>query len=326
MAEYRHIEVSKDGIVYVARILEARLVNDMVIEGIAREWYDLAAQDDCRSLLVNFSGVGSISSSLLGKLIALNKRMKAKGGRLRLCELKPEILELFALTNTDLVLDCSSGDRLLSEAETSPSVEPLAPSQFSEAAAVLGWAFCDDPALMSMLHGLKLEMRVHKLTVVCRELLAACARRNEPLGIVSKGKVSAVAIVHRPGGYPLPLRWQLAILVRVVARLGPRGLGRFIHWSNRLERHHPAFPHFHLEMLGVEPECQGQGLGSAMLDSIAATLDADGLPCTLETGGQRNVELYQRFGFEVVGEEEILGVPMWFMLRRAAGGTSGVDG
>lgn len=105
MADYRHIEVSKNGVVYVARFLETKILNDMVIEGIARELFDLAAQEDCTNLLLNFTGVGFLSSSVLGKLITLNKRMKAKGGQLKLCEMKPEILELFTLTNLTKIFD-----------------------------------------------------------------------------------------------------------------------------------------------------------------------------------------------------------------------------
>lgn len=105
MADYRHIEVSKNGIVFVARFLETKILNDMVIEGIARDLYDLAAQEDCTNLLLNFSGVGFLSSSVLGKLITLNKRMKAKGGQLKLCEMKPEIYELFSLTNLTKIFD-----------------------------------------------------------------------------------------------------------------------------------------------------------------------------------------------------------------------------
>lgn len=67
--------------------------------------YDLAAQEDCANLLLNFSGVGFLSSSVLGKLITLNKRMKAKGGQLKLCEMKPEIYELFTLTNLTKIFD-----------------------------------------------------------------------------------------------------------------------------------------------------------------------------------------------------------------------------
>ncbi len=105
MADYRHIEVSKNGIVYVARFLETKILNDMVIEGIARELNDVAAQEDCTNLLLNFSGVGFLSSSVLGKLITLNKRMKGKGGRMVLCEMKPEIYELFTLTNLTKIFD-----------------------------------------------------------------------------------------------------------------------------------------------------------------------------------------------------------------------------
>ncbi len=105
MADYRHIEVSKNGVVYVARFLETKILNDMVIEGIARELGDLAAQEDCANLLLNFEGVGFLSSSVLGKLITLNKRMKGKGGKLKLCTMKKEIYELFTLTNLTKIFD-----------------------------------------------------------------------------------------------------------------------------------------------------------------------------------------------------------------------------
>lgn len=105
MADYRHIEVSRNGAVYVAKFLEHKILNDMVIEGIVRELYDLAAKEDCKNILLNFSGVGFLSSSVLGKLITLNKRMKAKGGQLKLCELRPEIMELFTLTNLTKIFD-----------------------------------------------------------------------------------------------------------------------------------------------------------------------------------------------------------------------------
>lgn len=36
MADYRHIEVSRNGAVYVAKFLEHKILNDMVIEGIVR--------------------------------------------------------------------------------------------------------------------------------------------------------------------------------------------------------------------------------------------------------------------------------------------------
>ena len=46
-------------------------------------------------------------------------------------------------------------------------------------------------------------------------------------------------------------------------------------------------------------------------------LDAGGEDAYLETDKPENVALYGRFGFEVVEEAEVLGVPNWFMWREA---------
>ena len=147
------------------------------------------------------------------------------------------------------------------------------------------------------------------------ELLAANARRNEPLAIVQDGAVCGVAILHRPGTYPLPFVTQVTILGRAVLRTGPGGLLRFVRWSNRAHRHHPSRSHFYLEALGVDRGLQGRGFGSALLRSMAAHLDREGTECRLETGAERNVVLYRRFGFEVESEEEIFGARVRFMVR-----------
>ncbi len=110
MAGYRQIQVKQNGTVFVVNFVEHKILNDMVIETVARELYDLAAREDCQNILLNFSGVGFLSSSVLGKLITLNKRMKGKGGRLRLCELRPEIMELFTLTNLTKIFDISDDE------------------------------------------------------------------------------------------------------------------------------------------------------------------------------------------------------------------------
>jgi hypothetical protein len=46
-------------------------------------------------------------------------------------------------------------------------------------------------------------------------------------------------------------------------------------------------------------------------------MDAAGEDAYLETDKPINVRFYERFGFEVVGEQEVFGVTNWFILRRA---------
>ena len=54
-----------------------------------------------------------------------------------------------------------------------------------------------------------------------------------------------------------------------------------------------------------------------MMRVFCARMDAAGEDAYLETDKPVNVGFYERFGFEVVGEEDVLDVPNWFMLRRA---------
>ncbi len=52
-------------------------------------------------LVLDFTGVDLISSSLLGKLILLLRRVEGGGGRLRLCELSPTVQSVFRTSNLD---------------------------------------------------------------------------------------------------------------------------------------------------------------------------------------------------------------------------------
>ena len=68
--------------------------------------------------------------------------------------------------------------------------------------------------------------------------------------------------------------------------------------------------------LRISAHLQGMGIGSALLREFCAKMDASGETAYLETDKPENVRFYERFGFEVIGEEYVLGVPNWFMTRR----------
>ncbi|GAA1008855.1 N-acetyltransferase [Acrocarpospora pleiomorpha] len=68
-------------------------------------------------------------------------------------------------------------------------------------------------------------------------------------------------------------------------------------------RHPDREPHLYLPCMGVISGRQGSGLGSAMLRHRLARADADGLPAYLEASSPRSRALYQRHGFEDLGEQ-----------------------
>jgi ribosomal protein S18 acetylase RimI-like enzyme len=76
-------------------------------------------------------------------------------------------------------------------------------------------------------------------------------------------------------------------------------------------------PHWYLMLVGVDPELQGQGAGSAIIREGLARADRESRPCYLETSERRNLGLYERHGFAVL-EEATLGKdgPQAWAMRR----------
>ncbi len=85
----------------------------------------------------------------------------------------------------------------------------------------------------------------------------------------------------------------------------------------QMDRYHPQDPCWYLPLIGVDPAHQGCGCGSALLRYALARCDSDGIPAYLESSNPRNVSLYQRHGFEIMGNIQAGSSPtMVPMLRR----------
>jgi ribosomal protein S18 acetylase RimI-like enzyme len=110
---------------------------------------------------------------------------------------------------------------------------------------------------------------------------------------------------------------QVMLLIRLLLSRGPAVIKRLLQLQKTMTAHHPHEPHYYLQSIGARQDCQGQGVGSALLKQVTPLCDADQLPAYLESSNAANVALYERHGFEVVNEERIGddGPPMWFMLR-----------
>jgi predicted N-acetyltransferase YhbS len=68
----------------------------------------------------------------------------------------------------------------------------------------------------------------------------------------------------------------------------------------------------------VAPARQGRGIGSGLMQCYIDHLEEEKSAGYLETDRPENVEFYQRFGFFVCRDEELIGVPIWHMWRPAA--------
>ncbi|WP_282084438.1 GNAT family N-acetyltransferase [Streptomyces tendae] len=75
--------------------------------------------------------------------------------------------------------------------------------------------------------------------------------------------------------------------------------------------------HAYLWMIGVLPGRQGEGLGTALIESVLDRCDHEALPAYLEASSARGKALYERLGFEFTGRALDLpdGPRMWPMWR-----------
>ena len=95
-------------------------------------------------------------------------------------------------------------------------------------------------------------------------------------------------------------------------------LMRFMDFVEKEPKAASSSDHYYLMTVGVLPERQGMGVGKKLMTRALEIVDANKMPCYLETQNQNNVPLYQRFGFEVVSDNEIPqgGLHNWGMLRQ----------
>jgi GNAT superfamily N-acetyltransferase len=109
---------------------------------------------------------------------------------------------------------------------------------------------------------------------------------------------------------------------RLSAACGP-WLRRFQLLDEVLDRRHPTGLHHYLAFLGVRPDRQRRGIGSALLAPHHAWLDDLAVPAYLEASTEGSRDLYLRHGYVLTDSEPLWlpedGPPLWPMWREPRG-------
>ncbi len=207
---------------------------------------------------------------------------------------------------------------------TQETVSPRGDSQAVRAARrdeaallgeVLADAFTEDPVFAWLIPP-QLRGRDNRMRTFFTSMSRSYLRRGKPCYLT--GDASAAALWAAPGGWAMPLS-------QVILEAVPNGLAfrrrlfRALRTQMQIEHLHAgqSAPHWYLGYLGSRSDRQGQGLGTQMLREILAGADADRVPAYLESSNERNLSLYERNGFRVVGELQALGYgpTIWRMWR-----------
>ncbi len=95
---------------------------------------------------------------------------------------------------------------------------------------------------------------------------------------------------------------------------------RFLTVGDVFGEHHPAQPWVYLQLIGVAPDQQRRGFGSGLLAPMLARCDETDTPAYLEAATADNRRLYERHGFDTVGDVTLpdSGPLVWLMWREPA--------
>jgi GNAT superfamily N-acetyltransferase len=173
--------------------------------------------------------------------------------------------------------------------------------------AVLADAFFDDPVMgWLMPDDTKRRARLRRFFAI--ELRHLALERGR---VWTTSDLSGAALSLPPGAWRAPPR----VSVLEGGAFGAR-LFRAARLGAAMEWRHVREPHYYIRDIGVLPEMQGKGLGSALLRPTLDRCDRESLPAYLEASSERNAALYRHLGFRAIDELRIGdGPPLRLMLR-----------
>jgi hypothetical protein len=189
----------------------------------------------------------------------------------------------------------------------------LRPEEIPAAVGVLARGMRDNPIHVAAL-GPDADLRRRRLEIMFSGLFRHF-RAQQPICAVDGVALLGVTGVA-PIGTCQPTPMQRLKSLPAMGRIGPAATLRIGKWLAAWAKRDPDEPHVHLGLLAVDAHLQGRGIGSRIMAEHCRRLDAAAETGYLETDKEANVGFYERHGFEVVGEEPVLGVPNWYMLRR----------
>ena len=101
----QRIDIEEVDGVTVAKFTDKKILDEANIQVIGNNLFALVDEDGRRKIVLDFTLVEYLSSAALGKLITLDKKVKQAKAKLRLCGIRPEIYEVFAITRLDKIFD-----------------------------------------------------------------------------------------------------------------------------------------------------------------------------------------------------------------------------
>src|SRR3954470_771217 len=112
----RRLEVEDIGEVTVVNFTDKKILDEQNIQVIGEQLFSLVDELGRKKILLNFRNVEYLSSAALGKFITLNKKVNGSQGKLVLCNIDPQIYEVFEITKLNKLFNIQKDEHAAQQA------------------------------------------------------------------------------------------------------------------------------------------------------------------------------------------------------------------
>ena len=106
LSEYEFINVKYvDGVAIVAFSESMAMFEGDKVQAVGKELADLVDARKDPKILLNLSNAHFMSSAMLAHLVKIHRKIQATKGRLRLCGMRPVILDAFKVSHFDKIFE-----------------------------------------------------------------------------------------------------------------------------------------------------------------------------------------------------------------------------
>ena len=142
-------------------------------------------------------------------------------------------------------------------------------------------------------------------------IVYATSERMEGIALWTKetSKEKNFGMLIRYGALAVLFKLPVSSIVKLI---------RYERFAKSIRKRFALKKHWYLHIIAVDAAFRGKGFASKLIKPVMKRLDNDGLSCYLETQNESNVPIYEHYGFRVVFEGDIPGIPgvrHWAMLR-----------
>jgi len=92
------LQISSNKSVQIVEFADSRILDELNINEIGQTLDDLLKSHERPKLLLDFNNVDHLSSAALAMFITVNNLVKQLNGQLRMCNIRPQIFEVFVIT------------------------------------------------------------------------------------------------------------------------------------------------------------------------------------------------------------------------------------